>query len=119
MNLSQTMDSYKFAQYFNDARYSSPQGSQYFSDDQIDKILKYQSGQLTEGLVDAGNGYWKNPYDRMLPTATPIGMAKFSRKQHSLRNTTFQFQAVLTKSLIISLPTSPTTTAICVLERTA
>ncbi len=63
MNLSQTMDSYKFAQYFNDARYSSPQGSQYFSDDQIDKILKYQSGQLTEGLVDAGNGYWKNPYD--------------------------------------------------------
>lgn len=59
--LPQTLDSYTFACYFNDATFND-NGSYYFSPEHIQRILDYQSGKLTSGIPDGGNGYWADGY---------------------------------------------------------
>lgn len=57
-------DSYSFATYFNAANYNAT-GSNYFKDDMMEKILKYQRGEYTDpttpeyyGTTAGSNGKW-------------------------------------------------------------
>lgn len=54
------LDSYKFAQYFNEAAKNSGQGA-VFSETQMQRILAYQKGEITDGAtINKNNNRWEN-----------------------------------------------------------
>ena len=54
------LDSYKFAQYFNEAAKNSGQGA-VFSETQMQRILAYQKGEITDGAtINTTNNRWNN-----------------------------------------------------------
>jgi len=57
INLPKTMDSYKFAQYFNAAAANGGEGA-IFNDDTMQRILDYQNGLITDGTI-AVNNVWQ------------------------------------------------------------
>lgn len=63
INLPDMMDSYTFANYFNDAAKNTGWGKQ-FTDDVMQKMLDYQAGKISGGIDAASNGQWGKPdYD--------------------------------------------------------
>lgn len=62
IRLASTMDSYTFATYFNDGCRNTPNRKDHFLEDHLDRIKKYQTGELTSSIPDNGNGYWADGY---------------------------------------------------------
>ena len=64
VNLPEMMDSYTFANYFNEAQ-RNQNGGFVFSDEVMQKMLDFQSGKLTESLdrPTTGNQWGKPSYD--------------------------------------------------------
>lgn len=58
------MDSYTFANYFNSASRNNDGGGNVFTEDIMQKMLDYQAGIDTAGLLASSNGQWGKPdYD--------------------------------------------------------
>lgn len=63
MNMPKMMDSYSFALYFNDAAINGG-GSAHFGNEQIERILAYQRGEITTGTIAvASTGRWEEGFD--------------------------------------------------------
>lgn len=62
--MPKTMDSYTFAQYFNQAEVNGG-GSPYFSEERLQRILDYQSGKVTTEIIPNPNNpdKWADGYD--------------------------------------------------------
>ncbi len=56
--LPKMMDSYSFAEFFNDAQINGG-GAAVFSDLRLDQIKKYQAGEITTGTSEIMGGIWK------------------------------------------------------------
>lgn len=64
INLPQMMDSYTFANYFNSASRNNNGGGNVFKDETMQRMLDYQSGIDTDGILASSNGQWGKPdYD--------------------------------------------------------
>lgn len=64
INMPQMMDSYTFANYFNSASRNNDGGGNVFTEDIMQKMLDYQAGTDTAGLLASSNGQWGKPdYD--------------------------------------------------------
>ncbi len=64
INMPQMMDSYTFANYFNSASRNNDGGGNVFTEDIMQKMLDYQAGIDTAGLLASSNGQWGKPdYD--------------------------------------------------------
>jgi len=55
------LDSHTFAKYWNDASANAGQNAP-FSDEVIDRIVKYQNGEIDYGTVPSNDGKWWNQY---------------------------------------------------------
>lgn len=55
------LDSYTFAKYWNDASANAGQNAP-FSDEVIDRIVKYQNGEIDYGTVPSSDGRWWQSY---------------------------------------------------------
>ncbi|GGZ13720.1 SusC/RagA family TonB-linked outer membrane protein [Echinicola pacifica] len=55
MGLPDMLDSYKFALYYNEAALNAGQGA-LFSEDALDRILRYQRGEITDSTIPNENG---------------------------------------------------------------
>ena len=63
INMPEMMDSYTFANYFNSAQRNN-NGGFVFSDETMQRMLDYQAGIDTDGVLASSNGQWGKPdYD--------------------------------------------------------
>lgn len=62
INMSHTMDSYHFAQFYNDGCVNTPGWGPHFNDEWFGRIKDYYEGKINTVMVPDGD-YWKNPYD--------------------------------------------------------
>jgi len=63
INMAHTMDSYHFAQFFNDGCVNTPGWGPHFNQPWFDRIKDYYEGKITTVMTANDNGYWNNPYD--------------------------------------------------------
>jgi TonB-linked SusC/RagA family outer membrane protein len=64
IKMPEMMDSYTFANYFNDGCYNIPGWGAHFGEEQLQKIKDYQDGKITESIIpNPGNPqYWADGY---------------------------------------------------------